>query len=288
MTREELIRDIRGWEVEYSFKNLPKEHLDKDLIKEWLSGPYGELSQVPKHLLDDDIRRHAITFYHENCHDIPLKSILVSDTPNYEELALLALGQSSTFMAYVDPSVYSEAFFLKALQASGASMMHFDPGKGNAKIEWTEAMIDAAVSQSCSYLSYFHKSQIKKESFKRMLLDGVASAIHIANAGFADFIVDAMRDGYWPKDEKKPSSLDEAFYFLQDAKKSSRTREIYYTAFVRHLPMEEVLPLMKSPELQDLMLEIYSTEELMPHLRTGFLKSAHRVRGHLLGEGLGL
>jgi hypothetical protein len=288
MTREELIRDIRGWEVEYSFKNLPKEHLDKDLIKEWLSGPFGELSQVPKHLLDDDIRRHAITFYHENCQDIPLKSILVSDTPNYEELALLALGQSSTFMAYVDPSVYSEAFFLKALEVSGASMMHFEPGRGNAKIEWTEAMIDAAVSQSCSYLSYFHKSQIKKESFKRMLLDGVVSAIHIANAGFADFIVDAMRDGYWPKDEKKPSSLDEAFYFLQDAKKSSRTREIYYTAFVRHLPMEEVLPLMKSPELQDLMLEIYSTEELMPHLRTGFLKSAHRVRGHLLGEGLGL
>jgi hypothetical protein len=288
MTREELIRDVRGWEVEYSFKNLPKEHLDRDLIKEWLSGPYGELSQVPKHLLDDDIRRHAITFAHEQCHDIPLKSILVSDTPNYEELALLSLRESSTFMAYVDPSVYSEAFFLKALQASGASMMHFEPGRGNAKIEWTQAMIDAAISQSCSYLTYFHKSQIKKESFKRMLIDGVASAIDIADAGFADFIGDAMRDGYWPKDEKKPSSLDEALCFLQDAKKSSRTREIYYTAFVRHHPIEDVIPLMKSAKMQSLMLEIYTSEELMPHLRSGLLRGAGTVKARLVEDGLGL
>jgi hypothetical protein len=75
---------------------------------------------------------------------------------------------------------------------------------------------------------------------------------------------------------------------MLDVHVAAENLKVYYKAFVRSHPMDEVLPLMKSPEMQTLMLEVYRDEELIPHLRTGLLKCAARVRGKLLENGLGL
>jgi hypothetical protein len=96
-----------------------------------------------------------------------------------------------------------------------------------------------------------------------------------------------MGEGYWPEKVQKPSSLEDALDALQDRTLLPFYR-VYYTAFVRHHPIESVLPLMTSTKMQALMLEVYRDDELIPHLRTGLLKGAPRVRGKLLENGLGL
>jgi hypothetical protein len=289
MTRKEFINGIRGSDV-YRFEDIPKEYLDKEVLMEWLLSEGGALSEVPKHLVDDEIRKQAVGATHEamDVHHYPLKSISLDETPCYEELALLALGQCEWNMQHVDPALHNEAFFLKALEVNPQSMMHFFSGWGSVpKIEWTEAMIDLAVSKSLDYLKHFDPSQVKVESLKKLIREGGYTVIRLAQAGLLDVIGEMMGEGYWPEKVQKPSSLEDALDALQDRTLLPFYR-VYYTAFVRHHPIESVLPLMKSPKMQALMLEVYRDDELIPHLRTGLLKGAPRVRGKLLENGLGL
>jgi hypothetical protein len=109
----------------------------------------------------------------------------------------------------------------------------------------------------------------------------------IAGAGLLDVMSGMMRDGYWPAMTEKPSSLEDGLRLLLESQ-GSDDLVVYYKAFVRHHSIKNVIPLMKSPKLQGLMLEVYSAEELMPHLRTGLLKGHAKVRGKLLEHGLGL
>jgi hypothetical protein len=290
MTRNQLIKNIEGGYA-YRFEELPAEHLDKNLIRAWLSGTDGALAKVPKHLVDDDIRRHAITKPNEDMDidDSALKSISMDDTQCYEELALLALDQTEWNMEFVDHALYSEAFFLKALKVNPQAMTHFfsEWTENRVEITWTEAMIHSAVSQSLDYLPHFDRSQVKKESLELLISEGQYNSLQIARAGLLDVMSDMIGNGYWPKWLKKPSSLSDSLNFLLNPNETAEALTVYY-AFVRHYPMEDVLPLMKSSKLQGLMLEIYSAEELMPHLRTGLLKGHAKVRGKLLEQGLGL
>mgnify|MGYP003552239641 FL=1 len=288
MTRDELIENIRDGE-HYRFADLPQEYLDKDLIMEWLDSPSGALSEVPKHLVDDDIRRHAFRRPHEEMqqHQYPLKAISMSDTSCYEDLALLALEKSEWNMEYVDPAFHSEAFFLKALEVNPQSMLYFMTSWTKTRAQWTDAMINSAVSKSLDYLPFFGASQVKKESLERLINEAGYTPVQLANAGLLDVMGNMMGEGYWPKKVEKPSSLEDALHLLKDVNGSDDTLTVCYSAFVRNHSMEGVLPLMKSLELETLMLELYTTEELMPHLRTGLVKSG-RVKGKVLEDGLGL
>jgi hypothetical protein len=289
MTRNDVTKRIKSGYA-YRFDELPQEHLDKNLIMAWLRGTDGSLAEVPKHLIDDDIRRHAVSTSHDDMRteDYPLKSISMSDTQCYEELVMLALAQSSMNMEYVDHALHSEEFFLRALDVNSQCMMGFLSRWAATKIEWSDALIDAAIIKSSVYMRFFDKSRIKKETVKRLVAEGLVSATEVAGTGFLDAMTELMSEGYWPKKVKKPSSIEGAFVLLLDAHPKVETLCIYYKCFLRTYPMEDVLPLMKSPELQALMLSIYTTEELNPHLRSGLLKGAGRVRGKLLEDGLGL
>lgn len=291
MTRDELIAGIKlGYEGD-TFKDLPKEYLDKEIISLWLNGTYGEFVQIPKRFVDDDLRRQAVSMSHDSLavRDYPLGVIEPEDTQIYEELALLALEQCYMNMKHVDCALYSEAFFLKALELNSMAMIVFFTGSPDrAGIEWTQAMIDSAVSKEVKYLKYIPKDKIKRECLERLVVDGTECSTDLEAAGLLDFMSDLMRGGYWPKLVDKPSSPKEALYLMLDVHVAAENLKVYYKAFVRSHPMDEVLPLMKSPEMQTLMLEIYRDEELIPHLRTGLLKGAGRVRGKLLENGLGL
>lgn len=292
MTRDELTIGIMlGYEGE-NFEDLPAEHLDKELISFWLMhGAYGDFTKIPKHLVDDDLRRQAVSMRHDSLavRDYPLGAIMMDETACYEELVLLAIKQCEMNMTHVDRALYSEALFLKALEVNSRALITFLTGSQyKGRIEWTEAMIDSAVSKDVQYLKYLPKERIKRESLERLVTEGTECATDLEKAGLLDIMSDVMRGGYWPRLMKKPSSLKEALYLMLDVHHSAENVKVSYKAFVRSHPAQEVLPLMKSPEMQVLMLEIYSTDELMPHLRTGLLKGAPRVRGKLLENGLGL
>ena len=290
MTRNQVIKNIQSGYA-YRFDELPKEHLDKNLIRAWLSGTDGMLSQVPKHLVDDDIRRHAITAQHEDLDidDSPLKCIAMADSQCYEELALLAIDQTEWNMEFVDPALFSESFFLQALEINPQALMYFFSELVDRKVEleWTEALIDSAVSKSLSYLLHIERSRVKNESLEYLIREGDYSPVLISGAGLLGVMSGMMREGYWPAMVEKPSSLEDGLRLMLDSQ-GSNDLVVYYKAFVRHHPIEDVIPLMKSPKLQGLMLEVYSAEELMPHLRTGLLKGHAKVRGKLLEQGLGL
>jgi hypothetical protein len=287
MTRDQFLVALRADDA-CKFIEIPMTYLDSEVIATWLEF-HGELHQIPKQYVDDEHRRIAVgrSHVHQMVRDYPLATIRKEDTDCYEELALIALKQCEMNMKHVDHALYSEDFFLKALEANRMAMMTFLTGAPKAPIEWTQAMIDSAVSKDARYLQFFSKEQIKQESLERLVTGGENTAKELEDAGLLDLMSDLMRRGYWPQ-MVKPSSLTEALYFMVDIPQSAENLKIYYKAFVRFHPIEDVLPIMKSPEMQAIMLEIYRSDELMPHLRTGLLKGASKVRGKLLEEGLGL
>jgi hypothetical protein len=287
MTRDEVLEALRG-DAAYKFSEIPSGYLDSEVIATWLEH-CGELSSIPRQYVDDTHRRIAVGRSHDHqlVRDYPLAAIKKEDTDCYEELALIALKQCDMNMKHVDPALYGEDFFLKALEANRMAMITFLTGLPKAPIEWTEAMIDSAVSKEANYLRFFPKEQIKRECLERLIVEGEHTARELEDAGLLDLMSDLMQGGYWPQ-MMKPSSLKEALYFMLDIPQSAENLKIYYKAFVRFHPMEEVLPIMKSPDMQALVMEIYRTDELMPHLRTGLLKGAAKVRGKLLENELGL
>lgn len=290
MTRNELLESIKQGRG-YRFGDLPKEHMDKETVSAWLTSLSGNLKEIPVHLVDDDLRRIAVgcSPFHLMVREYPLAIIKKEDTQCYEELVLIAIAQCQMNMTHVDPSLYSEAFFLKALEVNPVALLTFLTGAPDkARIEWTEAMVDSAVSKDFRYLQYLPKERIKQQCVERLITDGENSAAELEEAGLLDLMSDLMRGGYWPYGMNKPASLVDAIDLLRQNHPSAENLEVYYRAFIRSQPMEAVLPLMASPDLQSLMLRVYSTKELTPHLRTGLLKGAGKVRGHLLEEGMGL
>jgi hypothetical protein len=290
MTRNELLQEINQGRA-YRFVDLPQELLDKETLSAWLKSLCGNFKEIPAHFIDDDLRRIAVgrSPFHLMVREYPLASIKKEDTHCYEELVLIALAQCQMNMTHVDPSLYSEAFFLKALEVNPVALLTFLTGDSNkARIEWTEAMVDSATSKDFRYLEYLPKERIKQQCVERLITDGQNSATELEEAGLLDLMSHLMRGGYWPQATDKPSFLQEAIDLLQNNHPSAENMEVYYRAFIRSHRVEAVLPLMASPDLQSLMLRVYSTRELMPHLRTGLIKGAGRVKGTLLEDGLGL
>jgi hypothetical protein len=289
MTRDQFLVALRADDA-CKFIEIPTTYLDSEVIATWLEF-HGELHQVPKQYVDDEHRRFAVGRSHDHqlVRDYPLAVIKKEETECYEELVLIALAQCYLNMTHVDRRLYSEAFFLKALEVNRLALIMFLTGAPDKpRIDWTQAMIDSAVIKDFRYLPYFPKEQIRKECLERLITGGEHSAADLEKYGLLDLMSDLMRGGYWPYGMNKPSSLVEAIDLLRQNHPSAENLEVYYRAFIRSQPMETVLPLMTSPDLQSLMLQVYSTEELTPHLRTGLLKVASKVRGHLLEEGLGL
>jgi hypothetical protein len=293
MKRNELLKLLREGYTHFTFLDLPQQHLDTEVLSVWLQKG-GFFNAIPKKFVNDELRRFAVSLYLSNRpgRDYPLRTIQREDTQCYEELVFLALKQSHKSMVHVDPSLYDEAFFLKALEINADSLLCFggDYLYPVASIDWSEAMIDAAVSKNPEYIQFFKPDQIKKESLVRLVTGGEIVATELAKAGLFGLMSELMRDtDYWPQLIDKPASLDECFDLFEEADYSSMENlAVCCKAFIRQYPMETVLPLMISASHQSLITKIYTSDELIPHIRTGMLKGAGKIRGKLLEEGLGL
>jgi hypothetical protein len=288
-TPEHLIQNIESGDYFYAFQEMPEDLLNKAVLTAWIKAG-GDFTQIPKHYVDDDLRLLAVSQSHAELftREYPLSVIAKQDTSCYEEFVFLALNQCYTNMEHVDPEVYSEAFFLKALEVNSLSMLAFLTGNLQRTIEWTQPMIDSAASKDSKYLRFFDKSQLKKESLERLITEGLSDSVSLEAAGLLDLMSELMRGGYWPQMMHKPSCAEEALDLLLNNHHTADHLAVYYRAFIRSKPIETVLPLMIKPELQPLILRVYSSKELMSPLRTGLLKGAPRIRGKLLEEGLGL
>jgi hypothetical protein len=264
--------------------------LDTEVLSAWLQKG-GYFNAIPKKFVNDTLRRFAVSLSlsARPLMDYPLRTIQPEDTQCYEELVFLALGQSPLNMAHVDPSLYGEAFFLKALEINPGSLLCFGGDHPVASIDWSETMIDAAVSKEPKYIQFFKPDQIKKKSLVRLITGGENVATELEEAGLLGLMSELMRDtDYWPQLIDKPESLEECIELFEEADGSMENLAVCCKAFIRQYPMETVIPLMISASHQSLITKVYTSDELIPHIRTGLLKGAGKIRGKLLEEGLGL
>lgn len=305
MTRDELIKKLKGCleelqrheflVEEISFSEMPAEHIDNEVIQLWLQFPWASLYYVPKHFLSDDLRRFAVSLpVSGKTTDIfPLAYIQKADTENYEEIAMLAIKTSGYSMVNVDPSLHSEAFFLKALEANSKALVPFVDGikRQRGKIKWTQAMIDSAVSKDVAYLMTLDSSKIKMECVETMIQTSGATLTQLANIGLLPVMSGMMSKGLWwsthvPKPKSLADCLDALLFSLYVP--AMQDQNILYKAYVGSFPAEKVLPLLIQREQEDLFFDIYTHEQLMDTLKSGLLNEHQQIKGRLLESEIGL
>jgi hypothetical protein len=305
MTRDQLIKKLKDCleelqrheflVEEISFSEMPAEHIDNEVIQLWLQCPWASLHYVPKHFLDDDLRRFAVSLpVSGKTTDIfPLAHIKKADTENYAEIAMLAIKTSGYNMVNVDPSLHSEAFFLKALEANSKALVQFVDGikRQRGKIEWTQAMIDSAVSKDVAYLMTLDSSKIKMECVETMIQTSGATLSQLANIGLLPVMSEMVKKGlWWSTSVTKPASLTECLDTLSTILYVPILNEqtILFKAYACSFPAAQVLPLLSQPGREGLMLELYSHEELVAHMSDGLLNEHKQLKGRLLETEMGL
>lgn len=306
MTRDQLIEKLKYsleelnrhefLVEEITFSEMPAEHLDNEVLQLWLQCPWASLHYVHKHLVNDDLRRFAVSLpvSEKTVDRFPLAYIKKADTENYAEIALLAIKTSGYNMAHVDPSIHSEAFFLKALEANSKALVQF-VGNGlkgqRGQIDWTEAVVDSAVSKDVAYMMMLDSSMIKMECVETMIQSSGATLTQLANIGLIPVMSGMMSKGlWWSTSVSKPASLAECLDTLSTTLYVPTLHEqtILFKAYACSFPATQVMPLLNQPGREGLMFELYSHEELVAHLKDGLLNEHKQLKGRLLETEMGL
>lgn len=294
MRRDELIRSITSSSCQVKFWEIPPIYRDNQILQLWLESSCGSLRDFPKEFLSDDLRRVAVSLSLQGTttDQFPLAFIKKEDTEHYEEIALLAIKNNGYNMLHVDPSIHSEAFFLKALAANSKALVQFIDGyKGQrGTIAWTEAVIDAAVSKDVAYLMLMDSSLIKMECVETMIQAYTAPLTQLANIGLIPVMSEMMNKGLWWSSVPKPASLAECLDSMSATlyMPPFQDKNILYKAYALSFPKESVLPMLNQPGREALMFELYTHEELVELLKGGLLNEHKHIKGRLLEEEMGL
>lgn len=304
MTLDELVAKLKynasGFEFAKNiepvmFSDIAPEYRSSRVIQLWMETPGSSIGDIPKDLLNDDMRRFAVSqsLQGKTTDQFPMAFIKKEDTEHYEEIALLAIKNSGYNMVFVDQSLHVEAFFLKALEANSKALVQFVDGyKGQVgKIDWTEALIDSAVSKDVTYLMVMDSSLIKMECVEKMIQGYTTPLSQLANIGLLPVMSTMIGNGlWWSSSVAKPSSLADCLDTLATSLyvPALQDQSILLKAYAGSFPAETVIPLLNQPGREGLIFELYSHEELMAQLKGGLLNEHKHIKGQLLEEVMGL
>jgi hypothetical protein len=293
MTRDDLYKQIDDWKP-VLFIDIPEDLQDAETAYRWIAKGIGTLINVPKHLIDDNLRLAAvsreITGGLRGERTISFKSINFSDTDRYEEFALIAITDDYLNILNVDVALMSNEFMMKALAANAHSLYPL-LGHPNIleqrKITITQEMIDFAVANSTAYFRTmpFREDQYRVEAVRKCIKNHYFDLNLLHKIGHFSTLVNVIKDGYWPGHfSEQPVDLVDAFEKIE----LLPTNQVVYRAYVMSHPIEEVIACIDTREQKIELLNMYSHSDLMPFLKGSHLAKDQELKGLLLENVLGV
>jgi hypothetical protein len=293
MNKETLLKSLESQEnlgQFMSFKSIPENLWDFDVALKWLetsvafrwNGSDLALEAIPKHLINDDIRRAAVRLGVR-----ALLHIHPDDTDIYLELVLQATAASSFGYIMIHES-FQTAETLAAI---------IDHNPRYISMEWnghqwmkpflTQAMIDRVGAISYPFAMSVGIRNVAWSSVKEMLVNNPERYPDLTRCGGADLIVKMIQEGGWPAKidgefNFKPKGLVLLAGLLMKTEEDSAKRYLY-RAYLQTFPIDKVFKVMSAPDRRKLLMEIYPPEALV-----GLAKDDRNFRGALLEDALGL
>jgi hypothetical protein len=264
--------------------DIPEQFLDDNLAIEWLKFAGSPIerhyAQVPQALRSSAFLKFAAF---NGCN--VLKDTSPAQTECYRELVHLCLMNDCQALRDVHPK-FRTVQTLKVLKTR-FNALDFLPLIQD--IEWVgPAMSDELVSELCdddfSFVLQAPASLLRKDLVDYVDLRRPKVITSLRINGRLDLLAAKLAKEGWPKnyDLTRPASLEDVVARLPGCTPRYYP-ETLYLAFVMTYPIDQVVPAMNTVHLKKLLLEMYSIDELRPHM-----KQDNGLKAVLLDDALGL
>lgn len=261
------LADIRGairTEEITSFSQIPLRYHTRDVAIEMLHASDRTLKDIPFRLVDDDMRRTAINLYACNIRDIR-----PNETDRYDELLFQAM--KAKYCSFRDIAVerVTPSMLASACTTNEQIVAEVIGRRAWKSQEERHSFIQEMVELNSRTLSHVDLSEVDDKTIARSVMNtgfpfGIADKL-AQNGRHEVFSIIAKGKGLigWME---RPKGI------LQGIKAlvwSSSTEERHIlTAYVRSFPIERVCKaILKTPELSNVLVTLYTAEELLPHIQ---------------------
>lgn len=238
--------------------------------------------QIPVDLVSDSVRTTAVMADAQM-----VKHIHPEDTRKYLSLFLSAYRKDVGVVKFLHPDYRTAETVFSMLRSGGFFSQAYRSNPWIAQVSPTELM-DQAARIDLDLLACLPREQISRIALSRHLMIGSQGYSQLRVKGRIELAADFLKGGEWPipndeleSVEPHPGNSETAFRRLLQAK--DHGVQSLLMAYLINQPVEEVVALMKTRKHVKLAIEMFTTEELRPLLKTNrYLKEA------LLEESLGL
>lgn len=290
------------WKVKdfEKFADIPLDLRVTEALFVWVYDTPENLRLIPVEFVDDDIRLAGV---HNNGRVI--EYIGKEDTDRYEEIASCALRCNPDSLEKIDPSIFSDHFFVGAIKARSDVVFHLRKVLDSG-YKLSSEIVGAAVEHSICAIS----SLIGAEGFDEMVTDDMVSrGVHssfvdqyawwidlgsLEILGKTSVVQEAISSGFWPitfrvdadepyfPDVARPASVVEAIsaYLLAS---NVNIAQLFKFAVLSYDPDEVISSLHSTQDGLDILQNLYSQQALAP-----YAKKYKNLKGRLLEDALGM
>jgi hypothetical protein len=293
MTKDQLLKDLDNKDYASLFTDfqvIPEDLRDSEVAFQWLQSSVTlrnqssdwALKQIPKHLVNDQIRRLALEFGIR-----ALQVIHPSDTEIYLELVLKATAAHGHAFMMVHESFRTTETVNAILDHDPKHMTLLGLGQQWVKPLLTQEMIDRVGARNYTFAMNIGIQNVAWASAKAMLLKNAVYYPDLVIRGHGDLLDKMIKEGGWPETIKnrrpyKPKGIFELASIISQSQKGSAERHLY-CALLKTFPTDRILKAMYTREQRKILLDIYPSEVLLAQA-----KSNKHLKGMLLEEALGL
>jgi hypothetical protein len=273
------------------FADIPEQFLDEDLVCDWVhfsGSPIDKFyAQVPQRWRSDGFLKFAAD---GGCN--VLKDTNPKQTHCYRELVRLCVANDCWDLRDVHPTFRDNEIKLRDDGLLSVVLKRLGPAeflKLIKDIDWIgQAMSDNLIQQCCrddfAFALDAPPGLLRQDVHEYMDLRWPKVLKSIRDCGRLDLLSTKLVKDGWPESHNllNPTSLSQAIDELRHTSRMNHS-ETLYMGYIMRFPIEDVVPAMSGSRLKKLLLEMYSVDELQPHM-----KQDNGLKAVLLDDALGL
>jgi hypothetical protein len=288
---EKFIEAIRTGS--YSFDEDTIDDYSDDFLVAFAERDISFINKLPKSRMSDPVLFAVAE--NEKFWDM-LRFVNDEDTTQYRALAVRAVATNSRNLYFV-PETYVDRQFLSDVLALGGNYaidsfysLHPQVAKEFFGPHGLEELMESDLNIRNRLLSDFLIGHLENaditESFVQeslVLCPGLVASLK--RSGREHLVVEVIRQGGWPEQyaSDKPTDLKDAIKKMKKA--ISSVAAGWQRAYIKTLGTAEVVRAMKSARTLEMLENIYTREEILPHLTN---RRDLKTKGKWIEDALGL
>jgi hypothetical protein len=272
------------------FSKYELSQYDEDVLVAFLEDGQAIYVDIPADMITLRVQMAAAEFDQTG---MLMQNIQPNDTTQYKALAIAAVASDWRNLKDVATDCIDQDFMNSVLEQTPEALVAFftqDPAMVEKAFDQTSLEQFLMVNQSAlfatisAYVSGGISTNLITDTFiQKMTMSMAGLGSKVFKSSRQHLMLDGIRDGGWPETlfEGRPVDLEQGI--KRAMKPTSSLKLDWHKAYIKSHDIKEVVKAMKTPQREEMLLSLYTREELQPHM----LKN-QRVKGKWLSDELGL